>query len=230
MLPILTPICLPHIALSVLCIHASACLYCSCLRLFVRYSWQSPLFLQKSNENQLNIEQIFRPNDRFEIKQWAPLHQAEAPTSCRFYLSESLRSLFYPFLSLSLYSLKKSKFSILDIFISSSVSIDFFQIFYKHWSGCIPTGRPATPQTVFFLLAWPLSAGLLLSYLCLSFGILHFLLCVMVVCFPFSYLSLCRHIHVRKLPACFFTYTKLRQRIILCKCCFAGVGVRLTQE
>lgn len=157
---------------------------------FVRDSWQSPLFLQKYNENQLNIEQIFRLNDRFEIKQWAPLHQAEAPTSCRFYLSESLRSLFYPFLSLSLYSLKKSKFSILDIFISSSVSIDFFQIFYKHWSGCIPTGRPATPQTVFFLLAWPLSAGLLLSYLCLSFGILHFLLCVLVVWFPFlTYLS-----------------------------------------
>lgn len=49
---------------------------------------------KKSNENQLNIEQIFRLNDRFEIKQWAPLHQAEAPTSCRFYLSESLRSLF----------------------------------------------------------------------------------------------------------------------------------------
>lgn len=168
----------------------SACLYCSCLRLFVRYSWHSALFLQKSNENQFNIEQIFRPNDRFEIKQWAPLHQAEAPTSCRFYLSESLRSLFYPFLSLSLYSLKKSKFSILDIFISSSVSIDFFQIFYKHWSGCIPTGRPATPQTVFFLLAWPLSAGLLLSYLCLSFGILHFLLYVLVVWFPFlTYLS-----------------------------------------
>ena len=28
----------------------------------------------------------------------------------------------------------------------------------------------------------------------------------------------------------FLTYTKLRQRIILCKCGFAGIGVRLTQE
>lgn len=127
-LPILTPIC-HHAAHSFICfVHSCfqpvfivhVCVFLFAILGKARYS------CKKSNENQLNIEQIFRPDDRFEIKQWAPLHQAEAPTSCRFYLSESLRSLFYPFLSLSLYSLKKSKFSILDIFISSSVSIDFF--------------------------------------------------------------------------------------------------------
>ena len=151
--------------------------------------------------------------------------QAVAPTSCRFYLSESLKS-FLSVLSLSLYSLKKSKFSILDIFISSSVSIDFSQIFYKHLSGCIPTGRPAHHRLFFFLLAWPLSAGLLLSYLCLSFWYLAFpFMCIGGVV-PFSYLSLCRHIHVRKLPACFLRVQSY-QRIIFCKCGFAGVGVRV---
>lgn len=86
---------MPHIALSVLCIHVFS------LSLLFMFASFCSLFLakpvipaKKSNENQLNIEQIFRPNDRFEIKQWAPLHQVEAPTSCRFYLSESLRSLF----------------------------------------------------------------------------------------------------------------------------------------
>lgn len=96
MLPILTPIC--HRAA-----HSFICFVHSCFSLSLLFMFASfcSLFLakpvipaKKYNENQLNIEQIFRLNDRFEIKQWAPLHQAEAPTSCRFYLSESLRSLF----------------------------------------------------------------------------------------------------------------------------------------